>query len=91
MRSVKIIGLEPVSQTFVNLVKGMEQVEVERFLSERSIESFYNSVLSRFARLDKSEFNVFILGPGFEVFADKLRAVITADVGWLATHLDDAV
>lgn len=69
----------------------MEPVEVETFLSERSIESFYNSVLSRFARLDKSEFNVFVLGPGFEVFADKLRAVITADVGWLATHLDDAV
>ena len=53
-----------------------EHIVVQAFVTEFAVKALDVSVLSRFARLDESEFDVVIISPEIKRLADELRAVI---------------
>jgi hypothetical protein len=75
----------------LNLLKRVEVVLTEPFLSDRAVVTFHVCVLLWLARLNVHQLNPTLRGPNLKCGADIFRAVIKANGIGLATLSDDLV
>ena len=59
-----------------------EQLAVQAFIAEATVEAFVNAVLPRAAGLDETRGDARFAQPRLEVFGDKLAAIVAAQVTW---------
>ena len=68
-----------------------EPVLIEALISESSIKTLNKSVLSRLARLDKTQFHAMLKGPLVQCAAGKFRSLIGSYRCWIAAKQRDTV
>jgi len=91
MWTVVVVAMPPVFGHSANVVEGLEDVAVEDFGPEGSIESLDVGVLGRFARLDVDERNAVTGRPVLQGLADEFRPVVEPQALRLAAGLDQFV
>ena len=69
-----------------NFCEAEEQIHVQAFVSQASIEAFYKAVFDRSPRTDEVQLHSSLIGPGIHGAAAKLRAIIPGDRGGESSH-----
>jgi hypothetical protein len=76
MGAVLVVVDHPPVRDFTDIRQGVEQIQAEHFLPERSVKSFDVRVLVRFSRLNIANDHPRRLSPFDKIAAEKLRTII---------------
>ena len=79
VRPAMAVIVLPLLRFLSHLIQGAEDLRVQEFAAEPSIEAFYIGVLCRLARLDEGQGDLALFAPRIELVADELQTVVDSE------------
>ena len=80
MRPNGVVFFQPIVGNRLHLANGMKPISIQDIFPESAIETFNESILRRFSRLNKGQLDLAALGPGRKGLRDEFGAVVQAEL-----------
>jgi hypothetical protein len=78
-------------QPFLLPPQTAKQIGIQQLFSQRTIVSFYKSMLHWFSGLDKLRLDLLVFTPTLQFIADKFRTVTHSDGSWSMDFMCDSI
>ena len=85
VRAVAVIILPPLLDETPGFCQGNENILVQAFIAEPSVETFHETVIGRFPRPTVLQANIMFLRPFIQGVACELRPIVRKESAWQAS------